>query len=84
MRRRRRTHAFGDDPRAGEIHPAIEQVHMAAAPAGKPGRLAEDLGHHLVEVDALATAMWCGRWVAVTMSPASRCAQTPTAQGSGR
>ncbi|MNR27476.1 hypothetical protein D3C85_1447510 [compost metagenome] len=30
----------------------------------------------------LATAMWCGRWVAVTMSSAFRCAQTPTAQGS--
>jgi len=39
-------------------------------PAARSRLFTEDLGGHLVEVDALAIATSCGRWVAVTVLPA--------------
>src|SRR3546814_4401528 len=43
--------AFAANPRAGEIHLWIEEMHMAAASAREAGALAEDLGGHRLEVD---------------------------------
>ena len=47
-----RAHALGDDAAAEEVHALVVDVHVAAAAAGEPGLLAEQLGRHALEIHA--------------------------------
>src|SRR5450759_3142512 len=48
-----RRQALRDDSRTGEVPARVEEVHVPAATAAKPGLTAEDLGSHRAQRNAV-------------------------------